>query len=178
MKKMRCSYRIVIFLLFLTIILFTGCDPGGDSGTLSNSVYLKNMTDGSKIYSGGSINLGTIDLAESSFTVTYRLVNDLGEDITLAETPDFVNFLFEIVYPEEDGPSYSTSEATAYENYFTMNQDLLWDTLSSGSESGNLVFTMNNRSGNYLVRRRYLIALSDDTGFLDFEFEVYGYFTS
>ena len=167
-----------MLLLVLAAVLFTGCDPGGDSGTLSNSVYLKNVTDGSKVYSGGSINLGEIDLADPDYTVTYRLVNDLEEEITLAETPDFVNFLFEIVYPDSGTSDYSASEATPYVSYFTLDQSALSDTLSGGSESGSLVFTMNNSIGNYQVRRRYVIALSDNSGFFDFEFEVYGYFTS
>jgi len=166
----------IVLLMLLSAVLFTGCDWGGDNGTLSNSVYLKG-TDGTKVYSGGVINLGTMMQGSPSYTVTFNLVNGLGEEVTLSETPDFVSFMFEAVSLPYTALDY-TEDSTAAYSYISLDQSALAGTLSAGSESGDIIFTVSSAPDNYQIRRRYTVVLSDSSGFYDFEFEVFGYFSS
>ena len=176
MHKTLVKYSSAAFLLY-TLFLFTGCDLGGGGGTLSDSVYLEKVTDGSRVYSGGIINLDTIDMADANYTVSYRLVNDLGEEVSLYRSPDLVNFVYDLI-SYSGGSVYYNHTESGYYSYFTLDQDTLSETIPAGGQSGVLDFNMFSQADTCQIRRRFAITLSGSSGFYDFEFEVYGYFTS
>jgi len=176
--------------LFVFVVLTTGCDllagaPGQDGadgrdGVNGLTLYLVDDS-GTRYYSGGSVFLGEVEESggmngfPQTLTLNLSLVNDTGRVLTFNGTPELAyewgQTLDQYMYLD-----FSTTTEMGNELSVT---SAITGTLSAGAVSAPIVCTMDvatlGSTNSYVVRRRYIIELTDGIENYDFVFEVFGY---
>lgn len=169
MKKRRLLIVCFVVIAVFTVLITTGC-----KGLQGPSVYLVD-DNGARYYSGSSIFLGEVqDTGGLQFlTENFYLVNGTGLDITISGAPD-ITLIIETRSVSTGSTSYNT---TPPNNPMTLDYSLLQATLAKDSDSSAIVIGLDATvgAGALMIKRRYLIEMTDGAEDYDFVFEVYGY---